>query len=87
MENALGMCGGRFKRRSDKRRIAEGFAVSVVFEGTFFDPRDYFSPQSVQPAIYTDDDGDRQIQMMRWAFKFPDKQGRSSTLAQRALSM
>jgi putative SOS response-associated peptidase YedK len=65
------MCG-RFKRRSDKQRIAEAFAVSVGLDETFFDPGDDFSPQSMQPVIYMNEDGERQIQMMRWAFKLAD---------------
>lgn len=65
------MCG-RFKRRSDKQRIAEAFAVSVGLDETFFDPGDDFSLQSMQPVIYMNEDGERQIEMMRWAFKLPD---------------
>jgi hypothetical protein len=65
------MCG-RFKRRSDKQKIAEAFAVSVGLDETFFDPGDDFSPQSMQPVIYTNDDGERQIQMMHWAFRLSD---------------
>ena len=66
------MCG-RFKRRSDKQRIAEAFAVSVGLDETFFEPGDDFSPQSMQPVIHMNDDGERQIEMMRWAFKLPDR--------------
>jgi putative SOS response-associated peptidase YedK len=66
------MCG-RFKRRSDKQRIAEAFAVSVALDETFFQPGDDFSPQSMQPVIHMNDDGERQIEVMRWAFKLPDR--------------
>jgi putative SOS response-associated peptidase YedK len=66
------MCG-RFKRRSDKQRIAEAFAVSVGLDETFFEPGDDFSPQSMQPVIHMNDNGERQIEMMRWAFKLPDR--------------
>jgi putative SOS response-associated peptidase YedK len=66
------MCG-RYQRRSDKQRIAETFAVEGGLDETFFDPGDDFSPQSMQPVIYLNDDGERQLEMMRWAFKLPDK--------------
>ena len=66
------MCG-RYKRRSDKQRIAETFAVAAGLDETFFDPGDDFSPQSMQPVIHLNEDGERQIEMMRWAFKLPDR--------------
>jgi putative SOS response-associated peptidase YedK len=66
------MCG-RYQRRSDKQRIAETFAVDAGLDETFFDPGDDFSPQSMQPVIYLNDDGKRQLEIMRWAFKLPDK--------------
>jgi putative SOS response-associated peptidase YedK len=66
------MCG-RYKRSSDKQRIAETFAVATGLDETFFDPGDDFSPQSMQPVIHLNEDGERQIEMMRWAFKLPDR--------------
>jgi hypothetical protein len=30
-------------------------------------------PQSLQPVIFTNDHGERQIELMRWTFKLPDK--------------
>jgi hypothetical protein len=39
----------------------------------FFDPGDDFSPQSMQPVIHLNEDGEPRIEMMRWAFKLPDR--------------
>ncbi len=66
------MCG-RFRRRSDKQKIAETFEVTAGIEETDFEPGDDFSPQSFQPVIYQNADGERQIELMRWAFKLPDR--------------
>ena len=66
------MCG-RYKRRSDKQKIAEAFSVNAGLDETFFEPGDDFSPQSIQPVIHLNEDGDRQIEMMRWSFKLPDR--------------
>lgn len=66
------MCG-RFRRRSDKQKVAKTFAVTAGLEETDFEPGDDFSPQSFQPVIYLNDDGERQIELMRWAFKLPDR--------------
>jgi len=66
------MCG-RYKRRSDKQRIAEAFHVSVGLEELYLDPEDDIAPQSFQPVIHLNEDGERQIELMRWAFKLPDR--------------
>lgn len=66
------MCG-RFKRRSDKQKVAQAFEVTAGLEETDFEPGDDFSPQSFQPVIYQNADGERQIELMRWAFKLPDR--------------
>jgi putative SOS response-associated peptidase YedK len=66
------MCG-RFKRGSDKQRIADAFAVSAGLDETFFEPEDDLRPQSMKPVIYLNEDGERKIEMMRWAFKLPDR--------------
>jgi putative SOS response-associated peptidase YedK len=47
-------------------------------EGTGLDeipdePGDDLCPQSLQPVIFTNDQGERQIELMRWAFQLPDK--------------
>lgn len=66
------MCG-RFKRGSDKQRVAKVFKVTAGLDETVFDEGDDLGPQSMQPVIYTNDSGERQIELMRWPFKLPDR--------------
>jgi len=66
------MCG-RFKRGSDKQRVAKVFKVTAGLDETVFDEGDDLRPQSMQPVIYTNEVGDRQMELMRWAFKLPDR--------------
>jgi putative SOS response-associated peptidase YedK len=66
------MCG-RFKRGSDKQRVAKVFKVTAGLDETVFDEGDDLRPQSMQPVIYTNDDGEHQMELMRWAFKLPDR--------------
>ncbi len=65
------MCG-RYKRPG-KQKIAEAFAVSEGLEAFDLEPDDNACPQSFQPVIYLNESGERQIELMRWAFKLPDK--------------
>lgn len=66
------MCG-RFKRKSDKQKVAKVFEVQAGLEEADFTPGDDLRPQSMQPVIYTNEVGERQIEMMRWGFKLPDR--------------
>ena len=66
------MCG-RFKRKSDKQKVARVFEVEVGLKEADFAPGDDLRPQSVQPVIFTNEAGERQIEMMRWGFKLPDR--------------
>ncbi|AEU37468.1 SOS response-associated peptidase [Granulicella mallensis] len=66
------MCG-RYRRKSDKQRIAEAFAASVGLEELYLGPEDDIAPGSMQPVVTVNRDGERQIEMMRWAFKLPDR--------------
>ncbi len=66
------MCG-RFRRKSDKQRIAEVFQASIGLDELYLGPEDDIAPGSVQPVVLTNDDGERQIEMMRWGFKLPDR--------------
>jgi putative SOS response-associated peptidase YedK len=66
------MCG-RYKRRSDKQRIAEVFQVRVGLEDLYLNPEDDIAPGSVQPVILSTDDNERQMASMRWGFKLPDR--------------
>ena len=66
------MCG-RYKRKSDKQRIAEVFKVQVGLDDLPYEEGDDLSPQSLQPVILTNEGGERQIELMRWAFKLSDR--------------
>lgn len=61
------MCG-RYRRRSDKQRIAEAFDVGMGLDELYLDPQDDIAPGSVQPVVLENADGARQIEMMRWGF-------------------
>jgi putative SOS response-associated peptidase YedK len=65
------MCG-RYRRQSDKQRIAELFAGSVDLEELYFGPEDDVAPGSTQPVIRINEDGERKIEIMRWGFKRED---------------
>ncbi|HEV2618746.1 MAG TPA: SOS response-associated peptidase [Acidobacteriaceae bacterium] len=78
------MCG-RYKRKSDKQKVARAFHVQVGLDETDFAPDDDLRPQSIQPIIFTNQAGERQIEMMRWGFKLPDRllfNARSEGIAQ-----
>jgi putative SOS response-associated peptidase YedK len=78
------MCG-RFRRRSDKQKVTEVFAVTAGLEEADFAPGDDLRPQSMQPVIYTNEAGERHVEMMRWGFKLPDRllfNARSEGIAQ-----
>jgi putative SOS response-associated peptidase YedK len=66
------MCG-RYRRRSDKQRIAEAFAVGVGLEGLCLEPEDDIAPGSMQPVVLDNESGEREISLMRWGFKLPDR--------------
>jgi putative SOS response-associated peptidase YedK len=66
------MCG-RYRRKSDKQRIADAFAVAAGLDELDVDPDDNIAPGSVQPVITINRDGERQIELMRWGFKLPDR--------------
>lgn len=66
------MCG-RYRRRSDKQRIAEAFEVGMGLDELYLDAQDDIAPGSVQPVVLQHEDGTREIEMMRWGFKLPDR--------------
>lgn len=66
------MCG-RYRRRSDKQRIAEAFDAHAGLEELYLEPEDDIAPGSIQPVVCLNPDGNRQIQLMRWGFKLPDR--------------
>jgi putative SOS response-associated peptidase YedK len=76
---------GRFKRKSDKQKVAKVFQVQSGLEEANFAPGDDLRPLSMQPIIYTNEAGERQVEMMRWGFKLPDRllfNARSEGIAQ-----
>jgi putative SOS response-associated peptidase YedK len=66
------MCG-RYKRTSDKQRIEEVFSVQVGLDDLPYEEGNDLRPQSLQPVILKNEAGERQIELMRWAFKLPDR--------------
>lgn len=66
------MCG-RYRRRSDKQRIAEAFEAGMGLEDIYLEPEEDIAPGSIQPVVCLDPDGARQIELMRWGFKLPDQ--------------
>ncbi len=66
------MCG-RYKRKSGKQRIAEAFNINAGLEEIEIEPEEDIAPGSVQPVVYTGDDGAPRVEMMRWGFKMPDR--------------
>lgn len=66
------MCG-RYRRRSDKQRIAEAFRVGMGLENLYLEPEDDIAPGSIQPVVLTGETGEREIALMRWGFKLPDR--------------
>ncbi len=66
------MCG-RYRRKSDKQRIAEAFSISTGLEELYLEPEDDIAPGSMQPVVLINEDGERQLELMRWGFKLPDR--------------
>jgi hypothetical protein len=50
-------------------RITEVFQVEVGLDDLPYEEGDDLGPQSLQPVIFTNDDGERQIELMRWALE------------------
>lgn len=66
------MCG-RYRRRSDKQRVANAFQVEADVDDLSLGPEDDISPGSVQPVLVLNEHGERVIERMRWGFKLPDR--------------
>jgi len=66
------MCG-RYRRKSDKQRIAEAFGVTEGVDNLDLGPEEDIAPGSMQPVVSVNGDGQRQIELMRWGFKLPDR--------------
>lgn len=66
------MCG-RYRLRSDKQRIAEAFQAHASLEELYLETEEDAAPGSMQPVVHVDHEGERQIELMRWGFKLPDR--------------
>lgn len=66
------MCG-RYRRKSDKQRIADAFGVTEGVENLDLGPEEDIAPGSMQPVVSIHADGKRQLELMRWGFKLPDR--------------
>jgi len=66
------MCG-RYRRHSDKQRIAEAFEAGMGLDELYLEAEDDIAPGSVQPVVLENADGMRQIERMRWGFQLPDR--------------
>lgn len=66
------MCG-RYQRKSDKQKIAAAFKVAAGLEDLAYDEEDDIRQQSLQLVVTLNAAGERQIEMMRWAFQLPDR--------------
>ncbi len=66
------MCG-RYRRKSEKQRIANAFEVSAGLDDIDLAPEDDIAPGSVQPVVSINPEGERRIELMRWGFKPPSR--------------
>jgi putative SOS response-associated peptidase YedK len=64
---------GRYRRRSDKQRIAEAFQVRVNLDDLNLSAEDDITPGSFQPVVFTNDEGERSVELMYWGFTFPQR--------------
>jgi putative SOS response-associated peptidase YedK len=61
------------RRRGDKQKIAEAFHVTSSLEDLDFGETFDATPGSVQPVVYLSEAGERELGIMRWGFKLPDR--------------
>jgi putative SOS response-associated peptidase YedK len=66
------MCG-RYGRRSDKQKIAEAFHLKANLDEIDFMPNDDITPGTMQPVVFSNDEGERDIELMYWGFTFPKR--------------
>ena len=66
------MCG-RYRRKSGKQRIAEAFEVTAGLDDLELAPDEDAALGSIQPVVSINPDGERQLELMRWGFKLPDR--------------
>jgi putative SOS response-associated peptidase YedK len=66
------MCG-RYKRKADKQKIAEAFHINGSLEEEDFDEDEDCAPGSIQPVVLMSQGGERDLTVMRWGFRLPDR--------------
>ena len=66
------MCG-RYGRRGDKQKVAEAFHVRTSLEEVDFEETFDAAPGSVQPVVVMNDEGERDLSLMRWGFRLADR--------------
>ena len=66
------MCG-RYLRRSDKQRIAEIFRLGMDLAELYLEPEADIAPGSMQPVVCVGNGDEREIAVMRWGFKLPER--------------
>ena len=66
------MCG-RYRRRSDKQRIAEALGLGMGLEDLYIEPDDDIAPGSFQPVVFATDAAKPAIKFMRWGFNIPNR--------------
>jgi putative SOS response-associated peptidase YedK len=54
-------------------RFAEAFHINGSLEEEDFDEDEDCAPGSIQPVVLINDDGERDLTLMRWGFKLPDR--------------
>jgi putative SOS response-associated peptidase YedK len=59
--------------KSDKQKIAKTFQVRVSLDDFDFMPSEDITPGIMQPVVFTNDDGDRDLELMYWSFTFPKR--------------
>jgi len=66
------MCG-RYGRRGDKQKIAEAFDVRGGLDEVDFAEQSDCAPGSIQPVVLMNEGGERELSLMRWGFKLPNR--------------
>jgi putative SOS response-associated peptidase YedK len=65
---------GRYRRRSDKQRIAEAFEAGMGIDELYLEPEEDIAPGSIQPVVVANPDGVREIEFMRWVSRAEQNQ-------------
>jgi putative SOS response-associated peptidase YedK len=60
-----------YGRHSDKQKIAEAFHLKAGVSEVDFMPDTDVTPGTMQPVVFSNDEGERDIELMYWGFNFP----------------